>query len=102
MLSERQEGVNKRELDEYEQILSEQRTKFEEHLRFQCESALEYKCTETTADQWIETPELTAKLIIELQRHAEIVSKHLNVVSKAETTLSLRGFAEERFKVSGL
>lgn len=87
-------------MDEFEKILAAQKSMFEEHLRFSVDSALEYKCSETTAEEWLETPELTAKLIIELQRHAQIVSKHLGVVHAAETTESVRTYTEARFTVS--
>ena len=50
------------------------------------DSALEYKCSESTPDDWLDTPEMTAKLIIELQGHAKAVAEHLKIVSKAELT----------------
>ena len=82
-------------------MLEEQKTRFEEFLRFSVDNALEYKCTESSAEDWLETPEITAKLIIELQRQAEAVTDHLNVVNKAELTKDLRVYTENRFDVSG-
>ena len=61
------------------------------------DSALDYQCTESTADDWIDTHETTAKLIIELQRHAKAVAEHLRIVNKAELTASLREYTEKRF-----
>ena len=68
-------------IEEYDELLEAQKTRFEEFLRFSVDSALEYTCTESQADDWLDTPELTAKLIIELQRHARAVTDHLNVVN---------------------
>ena len=45
MLSEKQEKINTDLLDEYEQEVEAQKSKFEEHLRFSVDSALEYKCS---------------------------------------------------------
>ena len=81
-------------------MIRQQKERFEEHLRFSVDSALEYKCSESTADDWMDTPELTAKMIIELQRHAKAVAEHLAIVNKAELTSSLRDYTEKRFTVS--
>mmetsp|Transcript_10799 Transcript_10799/g.14535 ORF Transcript_10799/g.14535 Transcript_10799/m.14535 type:complete len:82 (+) Transcript_10799:31-276(+) len=65
-------------------------------LRKSVDNASAFTCTETTAEDWLDTPELPAKMIIELQRHAEAVSRHLHTQSAAETTEALRGFTEDR------
>ena len=100
MISDMQEAKNQELIEEYDRLLEEQKTKFEEFLRFSVDSALEYKCTESSAEDWLETPEITAKLIIELQRQAQAVTDHLNVVNKAELTKDLRAYTENRFVVS--
>ena len=66
-------------------------------LRFSVDSALTYKCTETTAEDWEDMPENTAKLIIELQAHQKAVSEHLKQESEAETTKALREYTQGRF-----
>ena len=66
-------------------------------IRFSLDSALTYKCTETTADDWQDTPENTAKTILELQGHAKAVAGHLAVASAMEDTSALRKALEERF-----
>ena len=71
---------------EYENLILEQKNRFEEMLRFSVDSALTYKCTETTAEDWEDMPENTAKLIIELQAHQKAVADHLKTESEAETT----------------
>ena len=101
-LGEGQEKLNQEEELTYEQMIEEQKEKFSNHLRFSVDSALSYQCTESTADDWIDTHETTAKLIIELQRHAKAVAEHLKIVNKAELTAHLREYAEKRFDVSAV
>ena len=72
-----------------------QREEYSDLLRFSVDSALTYTCTESQVDDWVDTHTTTAKLIIQLQRHAEAVAKHLSVVNKAETTKDLRQGIEE-------
>ena len=69
MITEKQEKINRIEVEEYDKALEEQKAKFEEFLRFTVTSATSYQCTEPVIDDWMETPEQTAKLIIELQKH---------------------------------
>ena len=66
-----------------------------------CDSAATFRCTQTSADDWLDTPELQAKMIIELQQHADAVARHLQTMIAQETTQSLRGFTEDNFGVSG-
>ena len=66
VVSDKQHVSNREEETWYEQMLSEQRQRFENHLRFSVDSALTYKCSESQAEDWLDTPEITAKLIIEL------------------------------------
>ena len=54
------------ELNEYELMINEQKERFENHLRFSCDSALTYTGTESQPEDWIDTHERTAQLIIEL------------------------------------
>ena len=75
--TEAQLKANADEEDEYDRMIAEQIEKFSNHLRFSVDSALDYQCTESTADDWIDSHETTAKLIIELQRHAKAVAEHL-------------------------
>ena len=58
-------------------MLSAQQKKIEEHLAFTHDDALSYKCSESTVEDWLDTPDITPKLIVELQRHAKVVAEHL-------------------------
>ena len=69
-------------------------------MRFSVETATEYKCSESTVDDWLDMPEITPKLIIELQRHAKAVAEHLRYKETLETTADLRSMCEKNFKVS--
>lgn len=69
-------------------------------IRFSIDSALTYKCTETTVDDWQDTSENTAKLILELQGHAKAVANHLADSSTSELTSSLRKYTETRLEKS--
>ena len=53
-------------MDEFEQLVEAQKLRFKDLLKYQCESASSFQCTETKPDDWIDTPEISAKLIIEL------------------------------------
>ena len=53
-------------VDEYDDIILAQRDRFDEILRKSCDSAAKFRCTETTADDWLDTPEIQARMIIEL------------------------------------
>lgn len=66
MITAKQEEINNRELDEYQKLIDDQKARFAEFMQFQVDSGTIYKCSETSADEWLETPERTAKLIIEL------------------------------------
>jgi len=80
MLTPKQVELNQADVDEFEQMILDQKTRFEEHMRFSVDSALTYKCTESAVDDWLETPEIMAKLVIELQRHAKAVAEHLSEI----------------------
>ena len=100
-LSEEEEKVENTklpELNEYELMINEQKERFENHLRFSCDSALTYTGTESQPEDWIDTHERTAQLIIELQRHAKAVADHLAHLDNLEVVSSLRSYTEERFQ----
>ena len=86
------------EFDEYENMLNEQKERFEKHLRFSVNSALTYTGTESQPEDWIDTHERTAQLIIELQRHAKSVAEHLAFLDTHELVSSLRAYTEENFQ----
>ena len=67
-------------------------------MRFSCDSALTYTGTESQPEDWIDTHERTAQLIIELQRHAKAVADHLAHLDTKEVVSSLRSYTEDRFQ----
>ena len=94
-ISEVQQEVNDAECDWFEEQVRQQRSRFEEHFRFSVKNALEYNCSESTVEDWLETPEVIAKLIIELQHHAKAVASHLKIKDAEESTASLRLLQEK-------
>ena len=99
-LSPEQEEINAEEVTFYEGLIDEQRKTVEDIFRFSVDTATEYKCSESTVDDWLDMPEITPKLIIELQRHAKAVADHLRYKDTLETTADLRSMCEKNFKVS--
>ena len=99
-LSPEQEEINEEEVTWYQGQIDEQRKTVEDFLRFSVDSAMEYKCSESTVDDWLDMPQITPKLIIELQRHAKAVADHLRLKDTLETTADLRQMCEKLFKVS--
>ena len=83
--------------DEFDTLISEQKSRYEQHLRFSVESALTYTCTESSADDWIDFPEKPVQLIVELQRHVKAINEHLKAESLLETVASCRSYTEDRF-----
>lgn len=79
-------------------MLLESKCKIEEHLSFSHDNALEYKCSESTIEDWLDTPEINAKLIVELQRHSKAVAEHLASKETLETTETVRDFTEAHIK----
>lgn len=76
-VTEKQEKINDIVVADYDRMIEEQKARFDEMLRFSMDSALSYRCTDTSAEDWQDTPEMMAKLIIELQAHAKAVANHL-------------------------
>ena len=52
MTTEKQDKINAEIKTDYERLINEQKERFDEMLRFSVDSALTYKCTETTAEDW--------------------------------------------------
>ena len=101
MLTIQQERKNKEWIDDFEAQISAQKQRIEEYLRFSVDSALEYTCSESTVDDWLDVyPEAIPKSIVQLQRHAKAACQHMSKRSKEETTASLRTYTEQRFTVS--
>ena len=48
----------------YDDLISEQRDRINKFFEFDVDSALEYKCSETTVEDWQDTCETTAEMII--------------------------------------
>ena len=64
-------------------------------MKFSVNSALEYSCSESTVDEWVDVyPEAIPRSIVQLQRHAKAACQHMNKRSKEETTASLRTYSE--------
>ena len=100
MITEKQQKKNDDEIKWYDDMISEQRGRITKFFEFDIDSALEYKCSETTVDDWQDTCETSAEMIIQLQRHAKKVADHLQVLSTYETTKDLRAYTMNRFDVS--
>ena len=100
MITEKQREKNEEEDKIFDDLIQQQKERFEKLYEFDINSAFEYKCSETTADDWTETHETTAQLIIQLQRHAKKVAEHLVVLANLETVESLRSYSMNRFDVS--
>ena len=78
MLTAKQEQFNKEWTDDYDTQISAQKERIEEILRFSVDSALEYTCSESTADDWTDVyPETIPTLIVQLQRHAKAACQHM-------------------------
>ena len=81
-------------------MLEAQQLKVVEHLAFTHDDALSYKCSESTFEDWLDSPDITPKLIVELQCHAKVVAEHLAVKELLETTSSVREFTEAHINSS--
>ena len=72
LTSTTQDAINKEWTDDYDAQITAQRSRIEEYLKFSVNSALEYTCSESTADDWVDAyPEAVPKIIVQLQRHAQ-------------------------------
>ena len=58
VLTVEQEQRNKVESDEYDALIAAQRDRYVDLLSRTCDSASNFKCTETTAEDWLDTPEI--------------------------------------------
>ena len=77
MITEKQKTANNEEISSLEKMIAEQRDRLGKLYEFDLDSALEYKCSESTVDDWESENEAVARYIIELQRHAKKVADHL-------------------------
>ena len=67
MITQKQEKINKQWKDDFDGQLEGQKERIEEILRFSVDSALEYKCSESTVEDWVDVyPETIPSLIVQL------------------------------------
>lgn len=57
MITAEQELVNQKEYSEFDALIVAQKARYQQFIEFDVDSALTYKCTETTADSWMDIPE---------------------------------------------
>ena len=100
--SDKQEQMNSEALQSYDDLVKAQRDKITTFYDFEVDSALTYKCSDSTVDDWQDSCLSSAQLIIELQRHAKKVAEHLTYLNTLETTKDLRDYTLNRFDVSSI
>jgi len=79
MITAKQEKVNTMWKDDFDSQLTGQKERIEEILRFSVDSALEYKCSQSIVDDWVDVyPETIPSLIVQLLRHGKAACQHMS------------------------